>query len=1562
MLRSQGYNCAIVGSTSLVIECAKHLSEAGHQLNVVLPTDEVVHAWAIGEGLPIVSSIEELDELSVRQSIDVLFSIINPILLPGVLLNRIQYAFNYHDGPLPRYAGTHATSWALLEREKRYAVTWHHISEKADTGDIVVQCPVEISSIDTAQSLNLKSNQAASRGFGELVNHLTMGTLTSQVQDLTQRSFFQRSRRPLAGAYLCWTNTAEDLSALARALDFGEHYPNPLTCPKLLLEQNEVQVKQVLPLPQRSGKTPGTLINIEQNAWQVATSTEDVLISGFATLEGDLLSAQALASQYKLYNGAQLPELSQEQTRAIKKIHESLSRSESFWQNRLSQSRPLHISFASSKKGDKASWAVSKWHAPLKSSDESTDPIKMLLSSFAIYLARLMGESQLLIGWHIEKFSETFADLACLSSTVPMEILVDLDSPFAAVSDAITTELALLNKHHTFVRDLIARYPVLQSIEALRKTNPWQIAVSLVSSQAESFCSSLPEPVGDVITLQVDVNGAFRWSYDSNHLKAESIERMSEHLRELVYASGKAGVSNMATGKLNLLTQSEQTLLLKTWNATDEGFPAHLCVHQLFEQQVARTPQATALVYEDQILSYAELNARANHLAYQLIKAGVQPDTCVAICVERSPTLFIGLMAILKAGGAYIPLDQAYPSQRLKDILVDVHPGILLADSTGRTMLSDVINRISTVIDPNDFVTQTSHHNPQIQGLTSRHLAYVTYTSGSTGKPKGVMVEHRGVINFAQAQRDYLGIQSSSRVLQFASISFDVSVSEIVTLGYGASLYIPPSEIRADRKMLWAYLENHAITHATLPPALLQDGNDLPRLSSPLKLVIGGDVPNSQLLQRLSNQLTVLNAYGPTETTIWCTLWQCPPDFNSETVSIGRPLANTRLYILDRHLQPVPLGASGELYIGGIGVARGYLGRPELTAERFLDDPFKEGQQARMYKTGDLVRYLLDGNVEFLGRIDHQVKIRGYRIEPGEIEMHLVNHQRVREAFVLVADHNGDMRLIAYVVTEPETHERLAYELRTYLAHLLPEYMIPAAFVCLGSLPLLPNGKLNRQALPIPSEAAFARRAYEAPKNKVEEQLAAIWTELLNLERISRHDNFFELGGHSLSVVRMAMKIQDSFGIEIPMRMIFEATSIAELAKRLVSKAPNQTQHSEMSTETVNLMMADAALNLKFTGKNPQCSPHPWNYVLLTGATGFVGRYLLAELLHQTNAHIICLVRTKDKQNAKRQLLSTLQEIGQHHVDQSRFSTLDGDLNQPQLGLTDVQHVHLAEKLDVIIHNGAMVNHFFSYQELRQANVLATRTLIQLAANGRAKHLHYISSSSIAPLEDSTIFTEDSVLSSLPVQNGYAQSKWVGEQLIKVAAKQGISCGIFRLGRITADSNTGYFNQNDHFYRILRAIATLGTAFDAIACPKLPVNHATQAMILLMLNQNEKYQVAHIIGHHPFDLDELITYMRDQGIDISNEKISQQAWAKELRNRTTKTTDENLMALLSVFDGWLNDKAVIDEDGKWCSQKTLSKLAKLGFEYPDLNEDYIEVQSKRNQYKYSCCSADTSII
>lgn len=589
-------------------------------------------------------------------------------------------------------------------------------------------------------------------------------------------------------------------------------------------------------------------------------------------------------------------------------------------------------------------------------------------------------------------------------------------------------------------------------------------------------------------------------------------------------------------------------------------------VHQLIEQRAAAAGDSVALIHEGESLTYAELNARANRLARHLRMHGVGAGRLVGIYLERGPAMVVGLLAILKAGGAYVPLDPMYPSERLAHMLEDAAPCALLTQEKLRAHLPAARSAVVAVDTEADAIAaqDASDLLAGELGLTPRDLAYVIYTSGSTGRPKGVMIEHAAVVNFLRSMQRQPGMGAADRLLAVTTIAFDIAALEIyLPLITGAVVVLASARAAADAEALARLLESHDITVMQATPAtwrLLLHGGWSGRGS--LKVLCGGEAIGTELSRKLLERVgSVWNMYGPTETTIWsCARQIAAADDTQHTEPIGGPIDDTRIHILDERLQPVPVGVIGEIYIGGAGVARGYLNRAQLTAERFLQDPFAAAAGARMYRTGDLGRWRGDGTIDFLGRTDHQVKIRGYRIELGEIEAQLARHAAVREAAVLAReDEQGEKRLVAYLVPRDPAAPPALESLREALAGVLPEYMVPSAFVALERFPLTPNGKLDRRALPAPEAGSQLRRRHEAPRGELETALAGIWQALLRVQRVGRDDNFFELGGYSMLALDLRGRIESELGVAVSLSALIEAPTVATLAQLIAGRAPRDS-------------------------------------------------------------------------------------------------------------------------------------------------------------------------------------------------------------------------------------------------------------------------------------------------------------------------------------------------------------------------------------------------------------------
>nr|AXN93590.1 PuwF-G [Cylindrospermum alatosporum CCALA 994] len=637
-------------------------------------------------------------------------------------------------------------------------------------------------------------------------------------------------------------------------------------------------------------------------------------------------------------------------------------------------------------------------------------------------------------------------------------------------------------------------------------------------------------------------------SYDANELGEEQIKAIGSYYGKTLEAM--VSQPDERYEMRSLLSDSERHQLIVEWNQTASEYPA-VCLHQLFEQQVQRTPDAIAVVFADQHLTYSQLNNRANQLARHLQSLGVAPDVLVGICVERSLEMLVGLLGILKAGGAYVPLDPAYPQERLRYMLGDAQVSMLLTQSHLLDILPEE-NPILCLDTDWQIIAHQSSENVVSQ-VQPQNLAYIIYTSGSTGQPKGAMIQHQGVVNYLSWCTQAYAIANGSGAPVQSSFAFDATITSIFSpLIVGGQVVMLPEkqEIEALCDVLRG---RHQFSLVKLTPAHLELLNqlllpeELPESSQ--ALVIGGEAllgKTLQFWQQYAPNTRLINEYGPTETVVGCCIYEVMPETSlTEKVWIGRPIANTQLYILDQFLQPVPIGVGGELYIGGAGVARGYLNRPELTQEKFIANPFSKNREARLYKTGDLARYLPDGNIEYLGRIDNQIKLRGFRIELGEIENAIAQHPQVRETAVLLReDIPGDKRLIAYFVADTETPT--SSDLRDYLKKRLPDYMIPAGFVELETFPLTNNGKIDRRALPAPDLETSSSNLV-SPRTPTEEIIANIISEVLRVKHLSIYDNFFEIGGNSLLATQVITRLRETFQIELPLRYLFESPTVAEL-------------------------------------------------------------------------------------------------------------------------------------------------------------------------------------------------------------------------------------------------------------------------------------------------------------------------------------------------------------------------------------------------------------------------------
>ncbi|HEY0546553.1 MAG TPA: amino acid adenylation domain-containing protein [Pyrinomonadaceae bacterium] len=849
---------------------------------------------------------------------------------------------------------------------------------------------------------------------------------------------------------------------------------------------------------------------------------------------------------------------------------ETFDRLLSFWKQQLGgqlpvlqlpfdRPRPAVQTFAGARKTIRLSKRLTESLKEL-SRREGVTLFMTLLAIFKTLLYRYTGQSDLLVGTPIANRlrpelegligffvntlvmraelagDQTFLELLRQVRAVALQAYEHQDMPFEQLVQALQPER---NLSHSPLFQVMFTFQ--ESLEVWRLP---ELEVELLDppDKLSKFDLTLDVTVTDD-ELQLTVE------YNTDLFEHETASRMLNHFQAL--ATGVAATPERTLSQLPLLSADERELILVELNRTQMPYAFDRCAHQIFEELVERQPDKVALICGDETLTYGELNRRSNRLAHYLRRLGVGPEVVVGICVDSSAEMAVGILGTLKAGGAYLPLDASYPIERLAFMMEDARLPILLTQERLLDSLPSRLHQIVCLDTDGEKLAGEAEHNP-VNLTRPDNLAYMIYTSGSTARPKGVQLGHQGLCNLAAAQVQAFGIGQGSRVLQFSSFSFDASVWEtVMALLTGATLCMARRETDfLDGENLLQILREQAITIATLPPSVLSalPVTALPDLQT---LISAGESCSSEIVARWSPGRSFFNAYGPTESTVCASLRKCEASDERRAPSIGRPIANMEIYILDRRGNPVPVGVPGELYIGGAGLARGYHNRPALTAEKFVPHPFSREPGARLYRTGDLVRYLPEGDIEFLGRMDFQVKVRGFRIELEEIESVLNGHPSVRQNVVVTReDTPGEKRLIAYVVTDgqPLTVEQL----RGYLKEKLPAYMIPSVFLVLKNFPLTPSGKIDRKALPAPDGSRLQLAAeFVGPQTDIERELSAIWQEALRVERVGTHDNFFDLGGHSLLMLKVHGRLQARLDRELSLMSLFKYPTVSALARYL---------------------------------------------------------------------------------------------------------------------------------------------------------------------------------------------------------------------------------------------------------------------------------------------------------------------------------------------------------------------------------------------------------------------------
>jgi amino acid adenylation domain-containing protein/thioester reductase-like protein len=1079
----------------------------------------------------------------------------------------------------------------------------------------------------------------------------------------------------------------------------------------------------------------------------------------------------------------------------------------------------------------------------------------------------------------------------------------------------------------------------------------------LMIGPASLFKFDVKKSKFDLILTAIEKEDELEFSleYNTKIFKVETIEEgFIKYFKNIVYSVCRA--SEQKISEIEIIPDLERGLLLYSFNDEME-YPKNKTIHLLFEEQVVKNPDNKAVIglthgkWGTQI-TYKKFNSKANQMAALLRTSGIKPDNIAAVMVEPYQEMIIGLMAILKAGGAFLPIDHKIPTDRIQYILEESGTRYLL---TREELLEEIEFNGEIIQLDNHNVYSGNNTNPRDVNK-SRDLAYVIYTSGSTGKPKGVMVSHRSLANLCSWHNKYYSVSSEDHATKFAGFGFDASVWEVFPyLIIGAALYIVPVEIKLDIHALNRYFEENRITISFLPTQLCEQFMTIEN-NSLRALLTGGD----KLKTFVKKKYQLYNNYGPTENTVVTTSFTVT-EFSSN-IPIGKPVDNNQIYIMDRNDKLQPIGVPGELCIGGDSLARGYLNNPELTDEKFIESPFKHltpwTQYPKVYRTGDLARWLpvkhkdwlIEGKIEFLGRIDYQVKIRGFRIELGEIENQLLHIENLKEAVVIAReDASGQKYLCAYIVSGGIMDTS---DIKERLAKNLPDYMVPSYFVQIEKMPLNPSGKIDTKALPAPEVKSIE---YAAPTNEIEKIMTQTWAEVLGQEKIGIDDNFFKMGGDSIKTILISARLR-KYNLDVHVNDFFIYPTIRELAKNLSTLEPMRVE------ETVNRDEHLIAMDIEkdFQKYLERIQHEKWanltavnkyNNILLTGATGYLGAHLTHELLNTTTATLYLPVRGASQKEAEFRLNERISfYFGRNFIDKikHRIVILKSDLKEDHLGINESQYEKLCSSVDAVLHSAANVKHYGLYEEFYIDNVQATEQLLKFALTNKKKDFHFISTLDTGrgdiPDKDYLLYTEYCLDEGQESHNVYIKSKHEAEKRVLAYRKKGLNASIYRASNMTFHSQTGLFQQNIHenfFYSMLKALIKVGFWSDKmlkITVDLSFVNEAAKAITLLLTRKYLKNQTYHICNPHMISWIEMAELLKQAGVKLPD--LDPETVKIKLSTYAGNSEYEKIIERVKIYSWEWEGKEKTVTIPK--IDRTVLLLKKLGFEWPIITKHHIE--------------------
>ena len=1431
----------IIGNTWLCHECCKIVfNSPRHELIAVITEDLKVQRLCTEYRIKLLTYAQYT--VSNYQNY-VLFSIANERIFSKSFIKNhmIKYAINYHDSLLPTYAGINSTTWAIFNNEKSHGITWHKINYGIDEGDIIEQTEITIKPDETALSLNLKCTQQAIVLFTRLLSNLLNQKIQFKKQNLSQKSYYGLDHLPQNYGFINNCKSLEHIYRYSRALYFGKDYPNKVASAKIQLEK----IVYLLDIPTFTTK-PQDINNIE--GLYIFSEDKSLYFETIRNVYGIKVNLNKVISTNDLT--LHIIEFNQNDWHILKIIKKNEKKYLSYALSLNEKSNTIFSKITTNDKLFKFSYSI----------DADNLSSKNLISAISLILLRLCQEDDFLVYGYLKNIK-----LENLYNLIDNKYLLELNQKQLELKlrdfESYVNESS--NKKHLLAKDFYYRY------------NCTNLLTGIGIYQNDTFTHTImPHRLNFIIQdnkIAIISSGIDKFEINAviSSLKVV-IKEYKNHLKQ-----------NIKLNEVGLLSTEDYQKISFDWNKTDKPYPKNKTIHQLFEEQVERSPFNIAVVFKNKQLTYTEVNAKANQLSRYLRSiTHIEPDTLIALCLDKSLEMIIGIFGILKSGAAYVPIDFSYPDTRIKYILNDTKTFCLLTRSENVPRLKSLSVIPIIALDKNCYQKLSVDNLMPISA--SNNLAYVIYTSGTTGQPKGVGIMHKSLCNMVFSQKEHLNIGESSRILQYSSISFDASVWEIFSsLSFGSQLHIVQKKIKHDIRALEKYISLNKINIAALTPSNLKSST--PRNIKTLKyLISAGEKCTSSILDKWKPIL--INSYGTTENTVCMTLRKFKKDDLAN--NIGKPLGNIKCYVLDLRLNLIPLGVVGELHISGISLARNYLNQPKLTAEKFIDNPFstefdKKNGYDRLYKTGDLVRWLPDGNLEYIGRKDTQVKIRGFRIELTEIKSALINIKGIQQAIVINKMINDEQYLFGYYIANDQINPELILK---QLSKKLPHYMVPSATLQINEIPLTINGKIDIHALP---DIIFqSSQIYVEPTTEEEVIVCQAFSSVLLIEKIGVDDDFFTLGGNSIKAIQLVMILHSNFEIEVA--EIFNLRTPRKLAHNksitydlLISKL-EQIKHayikydSKSPTVIVLRKKEKYLASIKHIAVN-FCTTKSIKSVLLTGATGFLGCNLLHQLLTLTQYQVYLCIRAKDRTHAMQRMANKYQfyfdlSLKDHFGD--RLVYIPCDLEKERIGLSDTEYHELAQNIDSIMHCAALAKHYGIEEVFYNANVQATIHLLKLCELTTLKDFHYISTYSVMTdmyQDNENIFTEDDELNINSEWNSpYNKTKYLGEMNTIKWRKKGINSSSYRVGNLAFMQQNIKVQENvkdNYFATYVTFIGRLGCITSSMDQVEIsPADKTAEAIVKIFDKAELNNRIHHVFNPNRIKLSEML--------EKSNHKIT----------------------------------------------------------------------------------------